>query len=74
MSRALFINMIPSDVIKKCLASKVGVSAIEALPSGGTRLVCMSSEGAIQMSRQLKQHLMDGTVKRERHRPINPHW
>src|SRR6185503_20425390 len=38
MSRALHIEMDEGAVIARCLAEKVGVSAIERLPQGGVRL------------------------------------
>jgi translation initiation factor 2 alpha subunit (eIF-2alpha) len=56
-------------VIARCLAENVGVSAIEALPSGGVRLVCMSGDGADRIRTALKSKLIKGTVVRERHRP-----
>ena len=74
MSRALFVSLDEGQVVSRCLAEKVGISAIERLPGGGVRLVCMSSEGAGVMTRKLKQHLMDDTVTRERFRPTRPLW
>lgn len=74
MSRVLFVGLDEGQVIARCLAEKVGISAIERLPGGGVRLVCMSSEGAARMARKLKPHLVDVTVTRERHRPATPLW
>ena len=74
MSRALFVNLDEGQVVAKCLSEKVGISAIERLPSGGVRLVCNSSEGAGTMMRKLKNHLIKGEVMRERHRPTKPLW
>lgn len=74
MSRALFLSLDEGQVIAKCLAEKVGISAIERLPGGGVRLVCMSSDGAATMSRKFKGHLIAGDVKRTVHRPSNPLW
>ena len=73
MSRALHIEMDEGAVIARCLAEKVGVSAIERLPQGGVRLVCMSSEGAVRMRRKLKAHLILGPVVRSPLRP-RPVW
>ena len=56
-------------VLAKCEAAKVGVSAIERLPAGGVRLVCMSADGAAVMTRKFKPHLIKGPTVRERHRP-----
>src|SRR2546421_6841587 len=33
------------SVIARCLSEKVNISAIERLPQGGVRLVCMSVDG-----------------------------
>ena len=46
MSREIYLNVGESFVIAQCRAENVGVSSIESLPSGGTRLVCMSVKGA----------------------------
>jgi hypothetical protein len=74
MSRALFVSLDEGQVVARCLAEKVGISAIERLPGGGVRLVCMSSDGAALMARKLKQHLISDDVTRERHRPTSPLW
>ena len=74
MSRALLIDLDEGQVVARCLKEKVGISAIERLPSGGVRLVCNSSEGAGTMLRALKDHLIKGDAVRERHRPATPLW
>ncbi|HEU0310654.1 MAG TPA: hypothetical protein VFR36_05500 [Sphingomicrobium sp.] len=74
MSRELFVALEEGDVISRCLAEKVGISAIERLPAGGTRLVCMSVDGAAHMFRKLKPHLIQGTVNRQRLRPNRLLW
>jgi hypothetical protein len=74
MSRELFVTLKEADVIKRCEAESVGISAIERLPSGGTRLVCKSVDGAATMYRKLKPHLIQGAVTRHRHRPTKPLW
>jgi len=74
MSREMFVTLDESEVIKRCLAEKVGISATERLPAGGTRLVCMSVDGAAQMFRKLKSHLIHGAVDRQRHRPSRLLW
>jgi hypothetical protein len=68
MSRVLLIALDEREVVARCLAENVGISALERLSSGGVRLVCMSSEGAAAMTRTFKSHLMDGEVTRERFR------
>jgi hypothetical protein len=74
MSRELFLTLDEGDVVSRCLREKVGISAIERLPSGGTRLVCMSVDGAAHMFRKLKDHLIKGRVDRQKHRPNRLLW
>ena len=74
MSRTILLDMDEGEVIAKCLAAKVGVSAIERLPAGGVRLVCSSSAGAEKIRKSLKKQLIDGDVKRQGHRPATPLW
>ena len=74
MSRVVYLNMEESAVVVRCRTEKVGVSAIERLPSGGVRLVCMSSSGADQIRRKLKSHVLKEGGIRERHRPLTPLW
>ena len=74
MSRVLFLDLDEGQVVTKCLAESVGISAIEHLPQGGTRLVCMSVEGAGTMERKLKKHLIEGDVVRAAYRPTRPLW
>ncbi|MES2119585.1 MAG: hypothetical protein V4513_03290 [Pseudomonadota bacterium] len=74
MSRVLFLSLSESEVIAKCQHEKVGISAIENLPGGGVRLVCMSSDGAATLNRKLKSQLIKGDVKRGAHRPAQPLW
>lgn len=74
MSRELFVKLDEGDVVSRCLAENVGISSIERLPVGGTRLVCMSGYGASVMTRKLKAHLITGTVERQRHRPNRLLW
>jgi hypothetical protein len=74
MSRTLFLKMNQDDVIARCAKENVGVSAIERIPSGGTRLVCMSVDGAERLRGKLKSQIIAGEVVRERHRPTRPLW
>lgn len=72
MSRVLHLQLDESEVEAKCLAAKVGISAIESLPGGGTRLICMSADGAELMRKKLKSKLIGGSVTREPYRPGVP--
>ena len=74
MSRVLLLALDEGQVVATCLKENVGISAIERLPAGGVRLVCMSSDGAARITRKLKAHLINGVATRERHRPATPLW
>ena len=74
MSRTLFLDIEEGQAIARCLKEHVGVSAVERLPTGGIRLVCMSSAGAERLRKVLKSHLICGDVSRERYRPRTPLW
>ena len=71
MSRALFLSLSENEVIARCKAEDVGISALEKLPAGGVRLVCMSVDGAALMSRKLKSSLISDTAKRAPFRPLH---
>jgi hypothetical protein len=74
MSRAINLSLGEADVLARCVSESVGVSAIERLPQGGVRLVCMSGHGAELIRRKLKSYIIKGEVTRERHRPTRPLW
>jgi hypothetical protein len=69
MSREIYLNVGERFVAAQCLEVNVGISSLETLPSGGTRLVCMSVNGAEAMRRKLEKHLMKGDGTRERRGP-----
>ncbi len=60
------VTLAEADVIALCLSAGVAISAIEPLPDGGTRLVCVSPNGADTMRKKLKNSLIDGAVPRHR--------
>lgn len=64
MSRTLFLDLGEGAVVTRCQAENVGISAIEPLPAGGTRLVCMSMDGAEVMRKKLKKNLITGFRQR----------
>jgi hypothetical protein len=74
VSRVINLTLDEGAVVIRCLSEKVGISAIEPLPGGGVRLVCMSGEGAAVMRRKLKRYVMDDEAKRARHRPLTGTW
>ena len=74
MSRVVHLNLEEGVVVIRCLSEKVGVSAIERLPAGGVRLVCMSSAGAVTIRKKLKSYLITEPVVRKLRRPATPLW
>jgi hypothetical protein len=74
MSRVVNLGLEEGVVVARCLSQKVGISAIEALPGGGVRLVCMSGDGAALIRKKLKAYVIDGNVERERLRPLTGTW
>lgn len=74
MSRVLHLRMSQDAAADHCNARKIGVSALETLPSGAIRLVCMSNDGAERARKSLKTKLIKGDMIRERHRPTKPLW
>jgi hypothetical protein len=74
MSRVLFLKLSETQVTSRCIAEDVGISALERLPKGGVRLVCMSSDGAAIMAHKLKSYLIGGEAVRELHRPRKTLW
>jgi hypothetical protein len=64
MSRAINLNLSEADAREQCSTRSIGISAIEALPDGGVRLVCMSSEGAALLRRRLKSQIISDTARR----------
>jgi len=69
MTREIFLHLSEKFVVAQCLEEDVGISVIKTLPCGGTRLVCMSVDGADTMRRKLKKNLMKDDSARERHGP-----
>jgi hypothetical protein len=74
VSRAFNLAMTEAEVVKHCAEKSIAISALEALPDGGMRLVCMSGYGAAQIRSKLKSRIMEGEVRRERFRPLRPLW
>ncbi len=60
------VSLAEAEVTALCLSAGVAISAIEPLPAGGTRLVCVSPVGADKMRKKLKKSLIDGAVTRHR--------
>ena len=74
MSRALNLAMTEDEVIRHCTDKGIGISALEKLPDGGVRLVCMSVLGAEQIQTKFKRRILAADVKRAPFRPTRPLW
>jgi hypothetical protein len=74
MSRVVWLDMSAQAARDECLKQNIGVSALEALPVCGVRLVTMSMEGAERLRSKLKSKLLKGDTTRARHRPTRPLW
>jgi hypothetical protein len=64
MSRVVNLKMSADEARQQCQTRQVGVSALENLPDGGVRLVCMSSDGAATIRKRYKSNLINGDVRR----------
>lgn len=64
MSRAMNVSLPEAQVRLQCEQAGVSISAIETLPSGGTRLVCTREEGADEMRVRLRKSIIEGKVPR----------
>jgi hypothetical protein len=74
VSRAFNLSMTEAEVVRHCQDKSIAISALEALPDGGSRLVCMSGHGAAQIRSKLKSRIIQGEVRRERFRPARLLW
>jgi hypothetical protein len=64
MSRAMNLSLPEAKVRTLCDQAGVSISALETLPSGGTRLVCTREEGADEMRIVFKKDVIAGNVAR----------
>ncbi|MGV3482526.1 MAG: hypothetical protein ACO1O3_21425 [Sphingobium sp.] len=64
MSRAINLDATQDAVVAACTVAKIEISVIEPLMSGGTRVVCMTRDGADTLRRTMKAKLIDGRVQR----------
>ena len=56
-------------VVAHCKAKDIGISSLGKIPTGGVRLVCMSSDGAERIRAQLKPSLMKADTENLAHGP-----
>ena len=64
MSRALNINATQDHVLATCAKRNVGISAIEALQSGGTRVVMNNADDTAAVAKAYGSKVIIGEVKR----------
>ena len=64
MSRAINLSASPADVKAMCTRHSVTISAIEALPDGGTRVVLMNSDATAIIADAFKSKILKGEVRR----------
>ena len=74
MTRAFNLSMTEAQIVRHCRENNIAVSALEVLPDGGVRLVCMTGYGAGQIRSKLAGRIIEGEVRRERFRPASPLW
>jgi len=64
LSRVVNLSMSADEARHQCTSRQIGVSALENLPDGGVRLVCMSSDGAATIRKRLKANVIKEPVRR----------
>ena len=64
MSRAINVNASEAEVLKSCATHGATVSAIEALASGGTRVVLMDTAATETMRAAFGRKVLTGEVRR----------
>lgn len=64
LSRAVHIDAAMQAVIDCCEKYAIGISVIEPLQSGGTRVVLNNSDGAASLRIRMKKDLILGPVTR----------
>lgn len=69
MSRAINVRATTDHVIATCAKRKVPISAIEALHSGGTRVVMQNADDAALIVRAYGSKVITGAVTRTPLRP-----
>ncbi|MBK5265408.1 MAG: hypothetical protein JJE34_09290 [Alphaproteobacteria bacterium] len=64
MSRAINISETVQVVTDACERHAVAFTTMEPLESGGTRVVCLNSDGADLLRRKMKTKILSGPVVR----------
>jgi hypothetical protein len=74
MSRVVNLRLTAEQVSQHCREAKINISMLEALPEGGVRLVCSTSEGSDQIRAELDKRIIPGEPRRRASRPTRPLW
>ena len=64
MSRVVNLNESAQVITALCEKFSLGVSTMEPLQSGGTRVVTTTADGAIDLRKRMKNKVLDGAVVR----------
>ena len=64
MSRAINVDATHSQVVGACAKHGAAISAIEALASGGTRVVLMNADAASTMRQAFGRKVLTGETRR----------
>jgi hypothetical protein len=64
VTRAINVRLEEGQVISKCERKDIAISAIEALPGGGTRVVLNNMDDATVMHKAFGRNVIKGEVKR----------
>lgn len=64
MSRAINVDAAPAEVSAMCAKHAVVISAIEKLPSGGTRVVLMNATDTATIAKAFSKKILSGPVTR----------
>jgi hypothetical protein len=64
MSRAVNLDATVPVVTALCAKHSIGISSIEPLDSGGTRVVLLTADGAGEIRRLMKKQVLEGPIVR----------
>ena len=64
MSRVINLNENAQVITALCEKFSLGISTIEPLPSGGTRVVTNTGDDAVDLRKRMKDKVMNGAVIR----------
>jgi excinuclease ABC A subunit len=71
MSRALNLDAPQEQVLETCTKLKLGITQIETLVSGGTRVVLKTADAAAILGRSYKKQVINGPITRTPSRTIH---